>query len=285
MLFKNENLYSKELLQASQEEGVPMSVLKGFFALESQFNASSYRFEPHINDASYGISQILYNTAKGLGYKGTPEGLFDPYTSAKYGARFLANLHKKYPDTMDVIAAYNMGWPRPAARTTRIIIGIYGEPGPDWKYANQPYVDRVASYVAYYEAVERRDEARANEIAQILRKKSNWPKDFAKYTEARRYLPGTLLGNNGDKPGNHANNWGSGNTGPNEPKEERETMTNTNKEEAVKACPFIPPIVTKGSPLNPQQPTAHLQPCLGEMCQVWSKKRQDCGAKAIEPKE
>jgi len=282
-LFKKEDLYNKELLKASQEEGVPMSVLKGFFALESAFDAKAYRYEPHIDDASYGLAQILYKTARGLGYKGEPAGLFDPYTSAKYGARFLANLHKKYPDVLDVIAAYNMGWPRPAARTTKIIIGIYGEPGPNWKYANQPYVDRVASYIAYYEAVERRDTERADTIAAILRKKSDWPRDFAKYTEARRYLPGTLLvcTRDGDKPGNPADNWGISDTCPDEPKTEREITMDTNKkeEEAAKACPFIPPIVTKGSPLNPNQPTAHLQPCLGKMCQVWSEKTNDCGIK------
>ena len=187
-IFSKEDLYNHEMLQASQEEGVPVSVMKGFFALESQFEAKSYKFEAHLNDASYGISQILFNTAKGLGYTGTPEGLYDPYTSAKYGARFMANLHKKYPNDFDMISAYNAGYPRPAAKTTPIIVGIYGQPGASWVYANQPYVDRVASYIAYYAAIEKNDLKTAAEIKAILGKPSAWPKEFSKYSEARRYL-------------------------------------------------------------------------------------------------
>ena len=175
MLFKNEDLYNHEMLQVSHEEGVPYSVLKGFFALESAFNAKSYREEkyadPSKNDASYGLAQVLYGTARGLGYTGKPDGLFDPYTSAKYGAKFIKNLHKQYPILSDVIAAYNMGSPRKAANTTARIIAIYGTPTVDWVYANQPYVDRVSAYIAYYQAKERNDSEAALRIEDLIKKK------------------------------------------------------------------------------------------------------------------
>jgi hypothetical protein len=194
-LFPHENDFNHEMLRASQEEGTPLSVLKGFFALESQFNPKSYRAEPEINDASYGIAQILFKTAQKLGYSGTPEGLYDPYTSAKYGAKFLAQLHRQYPDNLDVIAAYNAGYPRPISATTAYIANLYKypisyktNPPAGWVYANQCYVDRVAAYIAYYQAVERNDLATANTIAGILRQKSNWPAEFGKYTIARGYL-------------------------------------------------------------------------------------------------
>jgi len=194
-LFKHEDDYNKEMFRAATEEGVPLAVLKGFFALESQFDAKSYRAEPQINDASYGIAQTLYKTAQGVGYKGTPEGLFDPYTSAKYGARFIAQLHKKYPNDLDVIAAYNAGYPRPITKTTQFIADLFKypiayktNPPAGWVYANQCYVDRVAAYIAYYAAVEKRDLALAEKIKGILAKPSNWPQEFSKYTEARGSL-------------------------------------------------------------------------------------------------
>lgn len=174
-LFKDENKYDHEILRAAQEEGVPFAVAKGFFALESAFNPKAYLEEkyadPAKNDASYGLAQVLYRTARGMGYTGTPEGLFDPYTSAKYGARFIAGLYKKYKSLPDTIAAYNMGRPRKAAETTARIIGIYGKPLPDWVYANQPYVDRVSAYIAYYQALERRDAGAAERIQILIKKK------------------------------------------------------------------------------------------------------------------
>ena len=181
MLFANENKYDKELWQASQNEKVPMSVLKGFFALESAFDAKSYRAETYTdaskNDASYGLAQVLYRTARGMGYTGQPDGLFDPYTSAKYGAKFIVILHKKYPSLLDVIAAYNMGVPRKAADILKNpamyprIIKIYGMPTTEWVYANQPYVDRVSAYIAYYQARERNDATGAAEIEALIKKK------------------------------------------------------------------------------------------------------------------
>lgn len=175
MLFPNEDKYNNVIFQVSKEEKVPYSVLKGFFALESAFDANSYREEkyadPTKNDASYGLAQILYRTARGVGYTGEPKGLLDPYTSAKYGARFIAGLHKQYPRLPDVIASYNMGSPRKASATTSRIIGIYGKPEPDWVYANQPYVDRVSAYIAYYQAKERNDSGAAGRIETLIKKK------------------------------------------------------------------------------------------------------------------
>lgn len=171
LLFPNENKFNHEILKVSQETGVPYSVIKGFIALESGFNDKSYRYESHLNDSSYGLMQILYKTATGLGYKGSPEGLYDPYTNIKYGSLFLKNLFNKYKNIYDVIASYNMGFPRKANQTTDIIRKIYGDPKPDWTYANQPYVDRVASYIAYYQARETRDDNTADLILDLIKKK------------------------------------------------------------------------------------------------------------------
>jgi soluble lytic murein transglycosylase-like protein len=171
MLFPRENEFNKEVLAASQATGVPVSVIKGFIGLESAFNPNAYREEKHISDASYGLMQILYKTAKGVGYAGEPKGLLAPAASILYGAKFLRGLLQRYPNVLDAIASYNMGHPRKASATTPTIVGIYGKPGPDWVYANQPYVDRVASYIAYYQALEKADASRAAVVLDLIKKK------------------------------------------------------------------------------------------------------------------
>lgn len=171
MLFQNENAFNREFLAASQAAGVPVSLLKGFAAVESAFNPKAILGEPSHNDASRGLLQILFTTAKGVGYKGTPDGLFDPATNLQFGALFIRKLLQKYPNLLDVIASYNAGFPRPASGTTPTIIRIYGKPLADWRYANQPYVDRVAAHVAYYQALEEADPDRARTVEALIKKK------------------------------------------------------------------------------------------------------------------
>jgi soluble lytic murein transglycosylase-like protein len=182
-LFAHENDFNDAFLAAALANKIPVSVLKGFTALESAFNPNAYRAEaglPQVTtpsdgtvvpDASYGLMQILFSTAQGAGFQGDPNDLFDPKTNVTYGAAFLAGLLKKYPNVLDAIAAYNMGTPRAAGNTTDKIIAIYGQPGPDWAYANQPYVDRVASYIAYYQALENANAAKAAAVLDLIKKK------------------------------------------------------------------------------------------------------------------
>jgi soluble lytic murein transglycosylase-like protein len=91
-LFAHENDFNAEFLSAAVANKIPVSVLKGFAAMESNFVKTAFRQEK--NDASYGIMQILFKTAQGAGYKGDAAGLFDPATNVKYGAAFLAGLLK-----------------------------------------------------------------------------------------------------------------------------------------------------------------------------------------------
>lgn len=177
-LFPREDEFNDVFLRVAAETGVPYCVLKGFVALESAFNPKAYRYEPHINDASYGLAQVLVRTARGVGYQGTPEGLFDPYQSVLCGGRFIRNLSKKYPSLSDVVAAYNMGYPRKIAATTPLIASIYKyplefreRPPEGWVYANEPYHWRVMAYIAYYEARQANEMARAEEILGLIRAK------------------------------------------------------------------------------------------------------------------
>ncbi|QRM56003.1 transglycosylase SLT domain-containing protein [Sinorhizobium sp. BG8] len=62
---------------------IPESLLHRVVKRESRYNPNAY------SKGNYGLMQIRYNTARGLGYEGTPDGLFDAETNLKYGAKYL----------------------------------------------------------------------------------------------------------------------------------------------------------------------------------------------------
>lgn len=101
------------LIRSNAERwSVPISWIKAVIMQESSGNPNAYRAEPQIGDASYGLMQLLYRTAKGLGYAGTPEGLYDPATNIELGTKLLGQLRRSYGDDFSrVYSAYNSGSP------------------------------------------------------------------------------------------------------------------------------------------------------------------------------
>jgi soluble lytic murein transglycosylase-like protein len=87
--------------------------------------------------SSIGICQMLYGTAIDLGYRGSPEGLYDLETSLKYGAMYIKEMQDRYRFRRLVISAYNAGL-------------IYLR--EDGKVENYKYVDKVIKYWEYYSA-------------------------------------------------------------------------------------------------------------------------------------
>lgn len=81
--------------------------------LESGGNNEAIRYEPSINDASYGLGQILYGTAVGIGYEGTPEGLYDPEVNIDLIARYHRRNLNVYGELspQQLTTAYNAGSP------------------------------------------------------------------------------------------------------------------------------------------------------------------------------
>jgi len=56
--------------------------------------------------------QLLTATAAGLGYTGTPDGLYDPATNIDLGTKLLGQLRRAYGDDFRrVYSAYNSGKP------------------------------------------------------------------------------------------------------------------------------------------------------------------------------
>jgi soluble lytic murein transglycosylase-like protein len=91
---------------------VPEEWIKAVILTESSGNPQAYRYEPKLQDASYGLMQLLYSTAKGLGYQGPAAGLYDPETNIKLGSRLLGQLKQRYGDSFPrVYSAYNSGRP------------------------------------------------------------------------------------------------------------------------------------------------------------------------------
>jgi len=87
--------------------------------VESGGNTYAIRQEPRLHDASYGLGQLLYSTARGIGYRGTPEGLFDPAVNIDLIAKYHKRNFDHYQDLnpIELTTAYNTGSPykRPTA--------------------------------------------------------------------------------------------------------------------------------------------------------------------------
>lgn len=63
--------------------GLPLELVHRVVRRESNYNPRAY------SKGNFGLMQIRYNTAKGLGYEGPAEGLFDAETNLKYATKYL----------------------------------------------------------------------------------------------------------------------------------------------------------------------------------------------------
>ena len=67
----------------SAEYGVPLALVHRVVKRESTYNPNAR------NGGHYGLMQIKPETARTMGYRGTPEGLYDAETNLKYGVKYL----------------------------------------------------------------------------------------------------------------------------------------------------------------------------------------------------
>ena len=148
---------------AARQAGVPWKLLKALVAAESSFDPNAYRDEPKIDDASRGLTQILYRTARAMGYLGEPEGLFAPDLNLEYGALYLARQHDRAGNWLGALSAYNGGW-RPALGFGEPVqsegVRCGGREVPIGEFCNQAYVDRVTGFWTYYRTGQLPDGAR-----------------------------------------------------------------------------------------------------------------------------
>jgi soluble lytic murein transglycosylase-like protein len=103
-------MYDDIIAKYASIYNVPEVWIKAVITQESSYDPNAYRAEPSINDASYGLMQILYKTAQGLGYAGIPEGLYDPDTNIMLGTKLLSSLRLQWGDNVQAVySAYNSG--------------------------------------------------------------------------------------------------------------------------------------------------------------------------------
>jgi len=144
MMWASENKYDEIISKKASKYNVPIALVKAVIAKESSFNPKAYKAEPQISDASRGLMQVLFRTAKGLGFKGAdPAMLFDPTINIEFGTALLAENLKRTGGKVDAaIAAYNAGWSKVRANDA--------PRKPDNTFVNQSYVNDVQVYYAYF---------------------------------------------------------------------------------------------------------------------------------------
>lgn len=88
---------------------VAQSWLQAIIHQESGGIERALRHEPRLRDASYGLMQLLCRTARGLGFPGPCENLYNPRTNIAFGARYFAGLLARYTSCGQALAHYNGG--------------------------------------------------------------------------------------------------------------------------------------------------------------------------------
>ena len=95
--------------------GVPLDQVLAYCEVESSFNPRAYRFEPHLNEASYGLMQVLESTARDRGLIGPAQNLYEPEIGLEIGCahvmwtfEFLQSRGAQ-SDPLSVALAYNAG--------------------------------------------------------------------------------------------------------------------------------------------------------------------------------
>lgn len=143
---------------------VPVPIIKAVIAQESRYDPRAIRGEPHLADASRGLMQLLYGTAKTLGYGGGAEGLFDPGVSTYYGTKLLAENFARAGNWPAAISAYNggfrpsLGFGSKATAPVRVCLArddrgvcLKWRDVKVGEFGNQEHVDRVMAFARQYE--------------------------------------------------------------------------------------------------------------------------------------
>jgi len=106
--------YGPIITQTAEKYNVDPKLILATIMSESTGDSKAIRYEPSINDASYGLGQILYGTAKTMGFKGNPGELYNPRVNidliGKYHRRNL-DVYGNNLTTDQLSIAYNAGNP------------------------------------------------------------------------------------------------------------------------------------------------------------------------------
>lgn len=91
--------------QHAKAHGVPEALVHRIIRRESGYNPRA------VSRGNYGLMQIRYATARGMGYRGTTSGLLDANTNLTYAVPYLANAYKVAGGNHDrAVALYAGGY-------------------------------------------------------------------------------------------------------------------------------------------------------------------------------
>ncbi len=106
-------LYGNIIDSVAKKYEIDPQLIFATIMTESEGNTYAYRFESHLNDASYGLGQILYTTALNLGFTGNPEDIYNPKVGIDLIGRFHKNTIETYgkltPEQIRYINDYSEG--------------------------------------------------------------------------------------------------------------------------------------------------------------------------------
>jgi len=126
-------MYEDIIESAAKEYSIDPKLIRAFITVESSWNPTASRPEPRINDASWGLMQVLLATGRRVSNNPnlTSEQLVQPTANILIGTKFIRELWDRYKGNLtDVIAAYNAG-------------SAFRSKSDPTKYTNQQYVDKV----------------------------------------------------------------------------------------------------------------------------------------------
>ena len=95
-------------------EGVPAERVHRVIMRESRYNPRA------VHAGNYGMMQIKLQTARGLGYTGTAQGLLDPETNLTYAVKYLAGAYRVAGGNHNRAVAYYAGGYYYAAKRQRV---------------------------------------------------------------------------------------------------------------------------------------------------------------------
>jgi soluble lytic murein transglycosylase-like protein len=91
--------------QHAKAHGVPETLVHRIIRRESGYNPRAS------SRGNFGLMQIRYATARGMGYRGTVSGLFDANTNLTYAVPYLANAYRVASGNPDrAVALYAGGY-------------------------------------------------------------------------------------------------------------------------------------------------------------------------------
>ncbi len=91
--------------QHAKAHGIPETLVHRVIRRESDYNPRAS------NSGNFGLMQIRYATARGMGYKGNVSGLLDANTNLTYAVPYLANAYKVAGGNPDrAVALYAGGY-------------------------------------------------------------------------------------------------------------------------------------------------------------------------------